>query len=352
MHLEINRSDITEIRAAASTAPLEAPADSVVMRVEKLALTSNNITYAVAGDMLDYWGFFPAPDPTWGRLPAMGFGVVTASAVPAVGVGSRWYGFYPLADHHVVQPTLRGSAMVDQAAHRQQHAPVYRRFEPADPAATGDDDDAVALLRGLFVTSYLSNDYLCDNDVFGASQVLITSASSKTSLALAHEVRSTGRVRSVGLTSRGNFDFVVGTGLYDNVVVYDDIESLPVATAVVVDMAGSASILRRIHEHFGDALRYSGAVGVTHRNAAGDSRGMPGATPQFFFAPSQMQKRATEWGREVFETRLHDALVLFLVDARRWMTVRRILGPDAALDAYRELVAGMVDPSVGFVVTV
>ena len=30
------------------------------LTVERFALTTNNITYAVAGDMLDYWGFFPS----------------------------------------------------------------------------------------------------------------------------------------------------------------------------------------------------------------------------------------------------------------------------------------------------
>ena len=49
------------------------------LSVERFALTTNNITYAVAGDMLDYWGFFPvepgADDTRWGRIPAMGLGL-------------------------------------------------------------------------------------------------------------------------------------------------------------------------------------------------------------------------------------------------------------------------------------
>ena len=30
-----------------------------VLRVERFALTANNITYGVAGDLIGYWQFFP-----------------------------------------------------------------------------------------------------------------------------------------------------------------------------------------------------------------------------------------------------------------------------------------------------
>ena len=39
--------------------------------VERLALTTNNITYAAYGDRLGYWNLFPAPEG-WGRTPAWG----------------------------------------------------------------------------------------------------------------------------------------------------------------------------------------------------------------------------------------------------------------------------------------
>jgi hypothetical protein len=31
-------------------------------RVEKFALTANNITYAAFGEAMNYWGFYPAED--------------------------------------------------------------------------------------------------------------------------------------------------------------------------------------------------------------------------------------------------------------------------------------------------
>lgn len=354
MHLEIDRTDFTNRRMAETAAPGQAAEGTVVLRLEKFALTSNNITYAVSGDLLDYWGFYPT-EAGWGRLPAMGFGVVMSSAVPGIDAGSRWFGFYPVGDHHVVEAVVRGGGFLDSAAHREKHAPAYRQFDPADPARTDEDESYYLLLRGLFVTSHLCEDFLRDNSMFGAAQVIITSASSKTSLALAHEVRANSSARTVGLTSEANLAFVESTGLYDEVVTYGEIENLEQVPSVVVDMAGNTAVLHRIHVRFGDSLMHSCRVGATHwresRGSAGDPP-MPGPKPAFFFAPSQLVKRGKEWGRDVLNSRMESALAVFSADARRWLTTHEGRGADAVLDVYDQLVNGTVDPSAGHVLTV
>ena len=43
------------------------------MRVDRFALTANNITYAVMGNQLKYWSLFPAPSG-FGIVPVWGFG--------------------------------------------------------------------------------------------------------------------------------------------------------------------------------------------------------------------------------------------------------------------------------------
>jgi hypothetical protein len=351
VHFEIDRSDITVVDMADTVAPASAPRDSVLMRIDSFALTSNNVSYAVAGDFLDYWGFFPASRDGWGRLPVMGFATVVDSDVEGVAIGSRWFGFYPAADHHVVQPVVRNGGLVDMAEHRAAHAPAYRQFDPADPGASEEDDAYHLLLRGLFITSHLCEDFLRDNGMFGAEQVLVTSASSKTSLALAHELRVQGSARSVGLTSARNLEFVTATGLYDEVVVYDDLEALTVVPSVVVDMAGNSDVLRRVHEHFGSALGHSCKVGATHWDAGGAVRGMPGPEPQFFFAPSQLVKRGKEWGREEMNARMQAALSVFAADARRWLHVERATGADALLATWSSLVGGTIDPAAGHVLS-
>ena len=128
----------------------------MLLRLERAALTANNVSYALSGDMLDYWGFFPAEDG-WGRLPALGFGVVTDSRCSDVPVGGRYFGFFPLGDHHVVHAQAARVGFIDSATWREKHAMAYRSFDPANPSP---NDDATLVLRGLFLTSYLLNDFL------------------------------------------------------------------------------------------------------------------------------------------------------------------------------------------------
>lgn len=351
MHLEIDRRDIRTRRMVATSPPAAASPGQVVLAVEKFALTSNNISYALSGDMLDYWGFYPT-EQGWGRLPAMGFGVVTASANADIAVGSRYFGFYPVSDHHVVQAVAKGGGFVDDAPHRANHAMAYRQFETADPGFSDDDESYYLLLRGLFVTSFLAEDFLADNDMFGAGQILITSASSKTSLALAHEYKKNARGHSVGLTSAANVDFCEATGLYDQVLTYDDIESLDSRkNSVVVDMAGNSAVLARIHRHFGDVLGHSCRIGATHWDRTGNVDSLPGPKPAFFFAPSQLAKRGKEWGRAELEKKMGSALAAFMVDARRWLTVREARGADALLDTYDALIQGRTNPADGHVLS-
>ena len=351
MHLEIDRSNIRTRRMAPTEMPANAHDGEVVLEIEELALTANNISYAFGGDALDYWGFFPT-EAGWGRLPAMGFGRVVASAVEGIDVGARYFGFYPVADHHVVQGRPSRTGFVDASPHREPHAMAYRAFDLADPSRSRDDEAYYLLLRGLFVTSYLCDDFLADNAMFGATQIIITSASSKTSLALAHEARRNAHARTIGLTSSSNIAFTTSTDLYDSVVSYDDIDSLdPTVLSVIVDMAGNSSVLRRLHEHFGDALSYSCRVGATHWENTTPSGRLPGPKPQFFFAPSQLAKRGQEWGRAELEQRMNDALIIFMTDARRWLALSRSTGSDAVLNVYDQLVAGDVDPAAGHVVS-
>ena len=320
------------------------------MRLERAALTSNNVSYALSGDMLDYWGFFPAP-AGWGRLPVMGHGTVVHSGVEGVNPGERYFGFYPAADHHELEAVPARGGFVDAGTHRGRHAKTYRAFERVEGAPDADHDARVLLLRGLFVTSFLCEDFLADNDMFGASQLVITSASSKTSLALAHEAARNSRATTIGLTSGANRDFVVGTGLYDRVVDYDDISSIdPAATSVIVDMAGNAAVLAGLHRHLAPNLAHSCRVGATHWSETGDLGDVPGPAPAFFFAPSQIAKRGEDWGREVLEERLASGLAGFVEDSHRWMTIETATGGEGLLSVYDRLVQGSADPAVGNII--
>ena len=349
MHIEIQKSDIRTVRTVQS-APRALSEGEVLLSIEKFALTSNNISYALSGDMLDYWGFFPT-DEGWGRLPAMGFGMVTESANPTVSVGMRVFGFFPAGDHHIVLVEKTSGGFVDAAPHRSGHAMAYRAFDEVSTSGAATDD-AYLLLRGLFVTSFLAEDFLFDNAMFGAGQIVVSSASSKTAIALANCIRARGNTHCIALTSPANVGFVETVNLYDEVATYDDVESLAEwAPTVYVDMAGNASVNERVHAQFDDALLHSMAIGATHWDKTGRAPTLAGPAPQFFFAPTQLAKRGKEWGRDILNARIDSALFAFIEDSSRWMTVHESRGADGLVATYQDLVGGRVDPAAGHIVS-
>lgn len=352
MQLDVDRRDFHTTRLVDDTPPEQLADGHVVLALESFAFTANNITYAVAGDMLDYWGFFPAEAP-WGRIPVMGIGRVVRSTTDGVAEGGRYFGFFPMAAHHVVEAAPSRDGFTDRGAHRAGHAATYRSFNllDRDAAYRSDLEGEYLVARGLFITSYLVDDFLADQGDFGAAAVVVTSASSRTSIALAHRLHARG-MRAVGVTSAGNVPFVERLGLYDQVVTYDGIDAIdPNGGTVIVDMAGNADLLVRLHTHLGEGLAHSCRVGATHWDAGGSVAGIPGPAPAFFFAPSQIKKRSDEWGREEFEARVATALSSFLEHASGWMTIERGAGPDAVQRVYLDTLDGRSRPEVGHILT-
>ncbi len=333
----------------------------VLVRVDRFALTANNITYGVAGDTIGYWRFFPAPsgDP-WGVIPVWGFADVLASACDEVAVGERLYGYFPIGSHVMLLPAgVRPAGFADGVAHRADLPAIYNQYTrtAADAAYVADQEAEQMLYRPLFTTSFLLEDFLLDNEDFGASQVILTSASSKTSIGLAHllSARSGKRPAVTGLTSSANADFVTGLGCYDRVHAYDDVDALAREPSVLVDMAGSGPVRASVHEALGDALQFSSAVGATHWRDATVGSGqsdLPGPKPSMFFAPSQAQKRMADWGREGFDARLASAWRGFLDVAGGWIEVESGSGQADVQRVYDAFVTGTADPSRGYVLSV
>jgi hypothetical protein len=88
-------------------APLAPLAEGEVrLKVDRVAVTTNNVTYAVFGDAMQYWNFFPTGSDGWGHVPVWGFADVVESRVPGVEPGERFYGYFPIASYGVHR--LRG----------------------------------------------------------------------------------------------------------------------------------------------------------------------------------------------------------------------------------------------------
>jgi hypothetical protein len=356
IELEISRSDLANSRIVERPLP-ELKPGQVRFHIDRYAVTSNTVTYAVTGDLLGYWDFFPASEPGWGHVPAMGWADIVASCHPDIPVGGRYYGWFPMARYVDMLVTPTADGLRDDGPHRKAHAPVYRACVATDRDPfhqPGEDaEDRHALLRGLFVTGFLAEDFFADNAWFGAGRVLVLSASSKTAIGFAHCARSRGGIEVIGVTSSGNLAFVRTLGIYDKVVAYDDIASLPTEPAIVsIDMSGNGDVLARVHAHFGDQLRHSMAIGRSHHESPPAAKQMPGPRPEFFFAPTQVKKRVQDWGPRDYQQRITSALHAFVHSSSAWLTVTRVHGPEAAEATWRVVHSGQVPPDVGYIVSI
>jgi hypothetical protein len=338
----------------------------VRVRVDHFAYSSNNITYAAFGEAMQYWHFFPV-DAEWGCVPVWGFGEVVASRHAGVPVGLRLYGYWPTASHVVLQPDrVSARGFVDAAPHRAALHGVYNQYVRCDSDAmyTANSEAQQALLRPLFLTAWLIDDFLADNGFFGTAPaegegtrgvMLLSSASSKTAYATAAHLAERSGIEVVGLTSPGNVAFCESLGVYGRVLTYDQLDTLPADTpCVYVDFAGNGGLRRRIHSRFA-RLAYSCSIGGTHVDQLAGSRDLAGPKPVLFFAPAQAKKRSTDWGAEVFNQRLVAAWHVFLArvsDASApWIKVQRHVGAQAVQAAHATVLAGQGDPRAGHVMT-
>jgi hypothetical protein len=362
--LIVKRSDLRQTRLIDDEAAHVPLAEGQVrLRIDHFALTSNNITYGAFGDAMRYWDFFPSGVEGYGSIPVWGFAEVVESRAPDVAVGERLYGYLPMSSHVVLQPVhVNAGGFSDGAAHRAELHAVYNRYLrcSADPGWQAGLEAEIALLRPLFITSFLIDDFLADNAFFGAGTVILSSASSKTAygtaFCLAQRRGQPGAPRIVGLTSAGNVAFTRGLGCYDEVIDYNAVTTLPAtASAVYVDMSGSAPLRLAVHTHFGDRLAYSCSVGGTHWEELGGGKGLPGPRPVLFFAPAQIKKRHADWGAAGLSQRTEAAWGAFLARATDaaapWITVVRGQGPQALEAVYRDLLDGRSRPQQGHVLS-
>jgi hypothetical protein len=351
---EVLRSDLRQIRIAEGVARCEA--GQVLCRIDRFALTANNITYAVFGEAMQYWNFFPTglPGDGWGRVPVWGFAEVVESKHDAIKAGERLYGYWPMSSHVVLQPErVTDVQFLDGAAHRRSLPTPYQVYMRLahDPLHDPQHEDHRALLHPLFFTSWLIEDFLADNQLFGAKQVVLASASSKTALGVAFLLKQHG-TRAVGLTSPRNKDFCEKLGYYDQVVTYDALDAMAAdVPAVFVDMAGDGRLLKFVHHHFRDALKYSCIVGATHWERRKTQHDLPGPKPQFFFAPTQAGKRQKEWGPAEFFGRFGEAWRAFLPSVEGWLKLRHGYGLAAIKLGYQDVLEGRLTPEIGLILS-
>lgn len=360
---------ITVARAAIGDATLGEFAMPVLalgqalLRIDQFAITSNNVTYAAIGDAFGYWDFFPARAAGQGIVPVWGHASVVDAGDTALTVGERVYGYLPMATHLVVEPVRIGAgSFSDGAAHRAERAAVYNQYRRlnGDPGHVAGGEDVRSVFEPLFLTSFLIEAMFRREAWFGAAgdkggRLIVTSASSKTAMALAHVARAnSAQVERVGLTSARNIGFVERTGLYDRVLGYDELGELDATPAVSVDFAGNGATLAALHAALGEALKYSCLVGVTdwRRRGGFGAREIAGPKPVLFFAPDHVATTIAELGSGGFTAAVAGSWRAFASDAARLVEIVEVAGLAAAVPAWVAAVDGQTAPDVGVVVRV
>ena len=354
-HFQVLKTDLHQTRLThTELAPLKS--DEARLAIQRFAFTANNITYAAFGDAMKYWQFFPTPDAAWGSIPVWGFADVVESDCEGVKIGERFYGYYPMASHVTLLPArVNDHGFYDAAPHRAELHPVYNQYVASrgDPLYSAGTENIQSLLRPLFVTSFLIDDFLADNDFFGATTMLLSSASSKTAYGTAFQLAQRSGIEVVGLTSAGNVAFCESLGCYSRVLTYDQLDQIAQdAPCIYVDFAGNAGLRRNIHSRYAN-LKYSCSIGGTHVNELGGAKDLPGVRATLFFAPAQIKKRSVDWGPAGLRDRLGAAWQAFTNKVCQpnapWLVAQQHSGSAAFEVVYQEVLKGGSDPRAGHI---
>lgn len=348
----VSKSDFHNARFQARTVHPLKPGQ-VRLSIDRFALTSNNVSYAVFADFAGYFNFFPTDDDAVGRVPFWGFANVSESTLDSVPVGTRLYGFLPASSDLIIEPTaLDPFGFTDGSAHRDGLPAFYNRLHLAktDLAYVEAYEDIQMLVRPLYATGWLLDDMLMTRDEPPA-HVIVTSASSKTALAFGLKAKERAGLTLTGLTSRRNADFVKGTGIYDHVVSYDDLASLArIGPTILCDFYGDPALRNRANAELGELMSANVAIGGTNWSAPRTAEAT-GPTAEFFFAPSHADACAKRMGGEAFLKALNGDMVAVYPVMGGLVTPERRTGLDEIVSAWRDTLDGKVPPTTGLIMS-
>jgi len=353
--LLVNRSDFADI-ALVTTDDLTLIEGFIRVSIGPWALTANNITYMAVGEQVGYWKFFEPKDygiemDGFGRMPVWGYAEVIESKCADIVTGTLIYGFLPIAQTFDMKPVkLTPMGFQDGNDHRTSLHPVYNgyTFIDKDPSFAAYRE-LQPVLRPLFTTSFLIDDFLAEEKFFGAEQVLLLSASSKTAMGTAYCLKQRGNIKVMALTSEGNKAFTESTGFYDEVFTYDTITDMnPDVKTAVVDMAGNGKVMADVYDHFEENVIYNCMVGKSHWDGAPPKQSALGAPPVMFFAPDRIKQRIGDWGGEGFAKNLAAQWLPFCENAKDWLNIDESHEVTDLLKTYKDFLQGDASPAKGY----
>ncbi|MFT4685417.1 MAG: hypothetical protein ACJA0J_000988 [Bdellovibrionota bacterium] len=329
----------------------------VLVKIQQFAYSANNITYAAVGDKMGYWHFFPPTGKNtggWGVTPVWGFAEVTVSKTKGIPVGDRLFGYFPPASHLVMTPVgINQQRLTDGTAHRSKLPAgynIYRRVNN-EKGYNKTMDKFRMLLFPLHLTSFCLWDLSKTKEWYRAKQILVLSASSKTSTGLGFALKSDASAPPViGITSANNLAAVEKMKLYDGVITYQDIANIKAIPTLIIDMSGNLEVLTSLERHLGSSLNYCIRVGLTHWENTGEVTGKLAKKSEFFFAPDHIQQRIKDWGPEGFERKTNGFLKNSAKRTANWLTFRELDGLEGLQQVHPDVCAGKVSPTEGLIV--
>ena len=361
--LQSKKSDITSTRIIEINSDGRLDENDILVKIEKFSFTANNVTYGVAGDTIGYWQFFPASENInneWGCIPMWGFAEIINSNNEDLKVGERLFGYFPPANILVLSPIkVNTKSFSDGKKHRAELPPVYNNYVRLSGEENYDSsmDYIRALLFPLHITAFCLCDTLQDQSYLEASQIIIISASSKTAIGLAQGLSDEiNRPKIIGLTSSGNLDFVKTLGCYDEVITYNNLDEVNSNLgSVIVDMAGNKEVLNALYKSLNKNMFKCLTVGMTHWDSMTSSSDELSDTTakdrtEFFFAPSHIQKRISDWGHEGYNDKTNSFMNSRAIQSKEWMDIREIKGLDSFISTYSDVVKGEINPNEGIIV--
>ncbi len=349
--------DLQQAKFVEKTYPDKLLSNQVLLEIDQFSFTSNNITYGVVGEQMNYWDFFPTQSG-YGIIPAWGLANVIISNHPDVQVGQRFFGYYPMSSHLLVTIySVSSKGFVDNTEHRKALPPIYNFYTNTeqDPTFAPETEKLISIFRPLFVTSFLIDDHLAEQNFYKASQILITSASSKTAQALACLLANRKKENALnfdllGLTSKKNIEFVRQLNWYDQTMSYDSISQLNSNERfVVIDFAGNHNTQFKLQTLLNDKLIYNCLVGLV------DWQNLEGENPlpkkgEFFFAPAHAEKRQKEWGLAKFQQKIGIAWQQFMDAIQSTILIKEHIGTQGLEQLYLDMLNGKIDPKYGYIV--
>ncbi|KAG8895741.1 hypothetical protein FRB99_000376 [Tulasnella sp. 403] len=349
---------------------LPIPPEHVLVKVDKFGWSANNVTYGILGEdpHFRYFEFHPAPKTrttspkTHGIIPVWGYGTIVESQVGTLKVGERVAGYFPSAKYMLVKVDTTDVNSHNFHAARPHLPPDRRPYNQitrcaADHLYRSEEEDAAMLYRPLFWTSFWAEDWLDSMDYRGAKAVIISSASSKTGFCLALVIKrrlakTAKKLRVVGLTSPTNKQFVDSLGLYDEVLLYDDLTNIGIDDGpyCYVDVAGNASLNSRIVTHLGSSFALGVTLGMSHasKESIKDSAAKKSKF-EMFFMPEWLYVVRKRTSVQRIAERQKEGWKWIMEDGARWVKMKRVMGSEDVLDEFKKTLKGGVAPDTGLV---